>query len=568
MGDDTLPAEVDLLVLGSGASGLTAAITARLCGLDVLVIEKDSVIGGTSAWSGGILWIPCNPHQAPAGVTDSAELARAYIRHEAGNLYDAERVDAFLAHGPRMVAFLEANTQVRFDLSTHADYHPQAAGALAYGRALRPLDFDARILGRRYFDLRTPPRARVMMGMQIGAAHIAHLLNARRSLASCRFIAQRMLSHLRDLAIHGRNMTPTMGNALTARLLASAEDLRLPIRLGRAAKALLREGGTVAGADVSGPSGETIVRARNGVVLACGGFPHDYERRKRVFAHRPTKTAHLSCAPETNTGDGIAMAEAIGAAFEGDLHDGGAWYPTSRVRYPDGSETNNPHLLERGKPGVIAVTPDGNRFTDEAQNYHDFVKAMLAAPHAAPDHAVHFICDHRALRRYGLGVARPFPFPYRGFLRSGYLLHGATVEELATRAGIAPEGLARCIDAYNAHARLGKDPQFKKGENAYDVGQGDPNHRPNPCVGPLAQPPFYAVRVLPGDLATFAGLRTDRHARVLDAEAQPIPGLYAVGNDQASVFAGAYPGGGATLGPGMTFAYIAALHAAGRADDH
>lgn len=556
----------DLLVIGSGAGGLATAVTARLHSLDVIVIEKEDVLGGTSAWSGGILWVPCNPHQAGSGISDSLAAAKEYVRHEAGNFFNEERVDAYLRHAPQMVSFLEQKTQVRFELSTHADYHQHLPGALPTGRALRPIDFDARCLGKRYFKLRPPPRERTMMGMQIGAAHLAHMMNARRSLASTMFIARRVLSHLRDVAVHGRNMTPTMGNALMARLLASAVDLGIPIMGSCRARELVRDGAVIRGAIVVRDGRESTVVARRGVVLACGGFPHDVARRARLYPHHPTVESHLSCAPPGNVGDGVRMAEAVGAVFEDKVSDPAAWYPTSRAKYPDGSEGNNPHLIERGKPGVIAVTPAGRRFTNEAQNYHDFVKAMLTIEETAPDKAIFFLCDHRAFRRYGLGVVRPFPFPYGGFLRTGYLLRGESLLELAHRAGINAQALSETVSQYNASARKGLDPVFHKGENTYDKGQGDPTHSPNPCVGALERPPFYAVRVLPGDLATFAGLRTDHFARVLDTAGLAIPGLYAVGNDQASVFGGAYPGGGATLGPAMTFGYIAARHAAGLAD--
>ncbi len=555
--------DTDVLVVGAGAAGLTTAITARLHGLDVVVAEKEAVFGGTTAWSGGVLWVPCNSHQKAAGIDDSVDLAREYVRREAGEFYDPDRVEAYLVSGREMIDFLERETNVKFELSDEPDYHQDVPGALARGRALRPLDFDGRGLGRHYSELRAPARERVLfMGMQIGAAHLGHFMKATKSLNSFFFVTRRILSHLRDVLIHGRNITSAMGRALAGRLAKSAFDLGIPILLSAPVRHLVVEDGKVVGALLQENGQEKRVNARRGVVLAAGGFSHDYVRRKLVFPHHPSEHEHLSNTPPSNTGDGVRLGESAGGAFEGRYLNSATWYPTSRVKYPDGSEGNNAHLLERGKPGVIAVTQNGRRFADEAANYHDFVQAMFRACQSHGEVAAYYICDHRALRRYGLGAARPWPLPYRRYLRTGYLKRGRTIEELAREARISEGGLIRTLSNYNYNARQGRDPEFGKGENGYDISQGDPTHKPNPCIAPLEIPPFYAVKILPGDLGTLAGLWTDRHGRVLNGEGQIIPNLYAVGNDQASVFGGAYPGGGATLGPAMIFGYLAARHIA------
>jgi succinate dehydrogenase/fumarate reductase flavoprotein subunit len=299
------------------------------------------------------------------------------------------------------------------------------------------------------------------------------------------------------------------------------------------------------------------VVARCGVILACGGFPHDYARRQLLYPHHPAEHEHYSNAPSANSGDGLRLAEEVGGVVER-LPNPAVWYPTSRVVYRDGSVGHLAHLLERGKPGVMAVTKLGRRFANEALNYHDFVQAMFAAREPGGPVIAFYVCDHRALRRYGLGAARPWPLPFRQYLRSGYLKRGRTVEELARQAGIDAPGLVQTVAGYNEGAKTGRDSEFHKGENAYDRSQGDPRQMPNPCVAPLVSAPLYAVEIRPGDLATFTGLRTDASARVLNQNGDPIPGLYAVGNDQVSVFGGAYPGGGATLGPAMTFGFIAA----------
>ncbi|MSO65542.1 MAG: FAD-dependent oxidoreductase [Alphaproteobacteria bacterium] len=568
MADRTQPTpsslETDVLVIGSGAAGLTAALTARLNGLAVTIAEKEPVFGGTSAWSGGVAWIPLNRHAQAAGVADSRELARTYIQAAAGQHFDAARVDAFLDHGAAAVDFLESRTQARFELAAEPDYQQSLPGALPRGRALRPIEYDARGLGAHAPALRPPARERVLFGgLQIGAEHLAHFLKATRSFRSAWFVARRILGHLRDLAAHGRGMRPAMGNALVARLATSAFEAGIPILLSTPARELIMDGSRVVGAVLNGPQGTIRVTARRGVVLACGGFPQDFVRRQQVYPHKPSPDEHLSNAIPAATGDGIKLAESIGGAFEGGLPNPAIWYPTSRVAYPDGSVGHLAHLLERGKPGVIAVTPDGRRFANEALNYHSFVQALLATRREGQAPVAYYVCDHRALRRYGLGAARPWPLPFRRYIRTGYLKRGRTLSELAVATGIDTAQLERTVAAYNAGAATGSDPEFHKGENAYDRSQGDPRRQPNPCVGPLDRAPFYAVEIRPGDLGTFAGLRTDATARVLDQSGTPIRGLFAVGNDQASVFGGAYPGGGATIGPGLTFAYIAGRTLAG-----
>jgi succinate dehydrogenase/fumarate reductase flavoprotein subunit len=323
--------------------------------------------------------------------------------------------------------------------------------------------------------------------------------------------------------------------------------------------------GAVRGAVIETREGRVRVDARRGVVLACGGFPHDHERRRRLFPHAPTGAEHWSPAPPGNTGDGLRLAEAAGARIEQDLPHAAAWVPVSRVRRKDGTTGLFPHFIDRAKPGVIAVTRRGRRFVNEANSYHDFVQGLNAACGPREEQTAFLLADHRAIRRYGLGFAKAFPLPLAPHLASGYLLRGATPAELAARAGIDPAALQVTLEAYNRDARDGRDPAFGKGSTAYNRFLGDATVTPNPCVAPLDQPPYYAVQVVIGDLGTYAGIRTDGHARALGDRGQPIPGLYAAGNDMASIMGGNYPAGGITLGPAMTFGYIAGCHLAGAA---
>jgi len=558
--------DCDVLVVGTGAGGLAAAVTARKLGLDVLLVEKDAFYGGTTARSGGWLWIPCSPVAKREGVVDSPEAARTYLQHEAGNHFDADRVDAFLRHGPAMVDFFERETAVRFVLGpAFADYHPDAPGGTDGGRSICAEPFDARELGAEKSRLRPPLREITFLGMMIGTGkELVHFFNATRSARSAAVVARLLARHGRDVLRHGRAMRLTNGNALAGRLAKSAFDLGVPLWTSAPARELVVEDGAVRGALVEREGRAAHVRARRGVVLAAGGFPQETARRRAMFCHAPTGTEHWSPAPPGNTGDGLRLGEAAGAAVEDRYPNAAAWVPVSLVPWPDGTVGTFPHFVDRAKPGVIAVTAAGTRFVNEANSYHDFVQAMVAATDGG-EHAAWLLCDHAALRRYGLGFAKPFPLPLRPYLRSGYLLRGRTLAELAAKAGMDAAALERTVAAFNKPARRGEDPAFRRGCTSYNRSLGDPLVAPNPCVAPLERAPFYAVKVVPGDLGTFAGLRADAHARVLDREGRPIPGLYAAGNDLSSIMGGAYPGGGITLGPAMAFGYIAAHHLAGRA---
>jgi succinate dehydrogenase/fumarate reductase flavoprotein subunit len=543
-------------------------VTARKLGLDALLVEKDAFYGGTTARSGGWLWIPCSPHARREGVPDSLDAARAYLRHEAGNHFDAERVDAFLRHGSAMVEFFERETAVRFVLGpAFADYHPDAPGGTPGGRSICAAPFDARELGAEKDRLRPPLREITFLGMMIGTGkELVHFFNATRSARSAAVVAGLLARHGRDVARHGRAMRLTNGNALAGRLAKSAFDLGIPLWTSAPARELVVEGGAVRGALVEREGRTVRVRARRGVVLAAGGFPHDAARRRALFRHAPTGAEHWSPAPPGNTGDGLRLGESVGAAVEDRYPNAAAWVPVSLVPWPDGGVGTFPHFVDRAKPGVIAVTAAGARFVNEANSYHDFIQAMVAATEGR-ERSAWLLCDHAALRRYGLGFAKPFPLPLGPHLRSGYLKRGRTLAELAAATGIDVAALEGTVAAFNGPARRGEDPAFGRGSTAYNRSLGDPLVAPNPCVAPVERAPFYAVKVVPGDLGTFAGLRGDAHARVLDRGGRPIPGLYAAGNDLASVMGGNYPGGGITLGPAMVFGWIAAHHLAGRAPE-
>ena len=563
------PMRCELLVVGSGASGLAAAVTAAFHGLDVVVVEKEPVFGGATAWSGGWMWVPGNPLAKRAGIDEDPRQPRTYLENELGQRYDAARIDAFLDHCGPMVAFFEAHTHLRFvDGNAIPDIHGRVPGAGTQGHQVIAAPYDGREVGPLMARLRRTMRETSFMGMPIMAgADLMAFLTLTRSLKSLLHVLRRMVRHLRDLALHGRAMQLVNGVALVARLAKSAETLGVRLIDSAPARRLIVEDGAVRGAVVSTAQGDVEIHASKGVVLAAGGFPHDVERRKALFPRTPTGLEHLALPPASCSGDGITLGESAGGRLDTDLASPAAWAPVSRVQHADGSTGHFPHIIDRGKPGVIGVLANGQRFVNEADGYYDYTAAMIAAVPQGQEVASWLICDHRFQRRYGLGYAKPFPLPLTPHLRSGYLQRGHSIEALAQACGIAPAALAETVRVYNEHARRGADPAFGRGSTPYNRKQGDPLHGPNPCVAPIEHAPFYAVKVLPGSFGTFAGLRTNRFAQVLDRADQPIAGLYAVGTDMASIMGGYYPSGGINHGPAMTFGYIAGRHAAGAMQD-
>ncbi|MCE8020519.1 FAD-dependent oxidoreductase [Halomonas sp. MCCC 1A11036] len=557
----------DVLVVGSGAGGLSTAVVAAHHHQQVLVVEKEPVFGGTTARSGGWMWIPGNAPGKRAGVEDSAEKAKTYLKYETGEFFDEARVDAFLENGPNAVDFFENNTALQFDLGpTFADYHPDAPGGMPGGRSIVAKPFDGRELGDEIKRLRPPLAEITVLGMMIGSGkELLHFFNVTRSPISALFVSGLFAKFLRDRVFHGRAMRLMNGNALVARLAKSCFDKGVPIWTRSPVRKLIRdESGRVTGALVDTPTGAVRVHANKGVVMAAGGFPQDPVRRKKLFPHAPSGYEHASPAPPGNTGDGLRLAEKAGASVQEDLPHAAAWVPISRPVWSDGTQGTFPHFVDRSKPGIIAVTRSGRRFVNEANSYHDFCQAMYK--HCTEEQAevcAFFIADHRTFRKYGLGFAKPTPMPYKAHLKSGYLIRGKTLRELAEKIGADPAQLEKTVAEFNRHAKDGNDPEFHKGSTAYNRSLGDPEHKPNPCIAPIQRGPYYAVKLVIGDLGTFDGLRTDENAQVLDEKGKVITGLYAVGNDAASIMGGNYPGGGITLGPAVTFGYIAARHMAG-----
>jgi succinate dehydrogenase/fumarate reductase flavoprotein subunit len=541
--------ECDLVIAGSGASGLAAAVTAAHHGLDVRVLDKAAAFGGTTVSSAGVAWIP-NSHAAREnGIKDSPEAALAYLQAQGGNRLDLPKAQVYVNSAADVLQWFEVNSHVRFVLAPGwPDYHPTEPGGSAGGRSLGPAPFDGRTLGNRFSQLRPPLSSTMIMGgMIVGREDLIHFYGMQRSLGSALTVAKRFARYARDRLTYRRGTRLSNGSALVAMLARSAFEAGVELQLHSPVTGLVIEDGVVKGVKTLYAGTEQIIRARRGVILATGGFPADPELRSRVGDRIGTSISHRTLAPAENVGDGYRLAEAQGGVLEGALAHPAAWTPVSLVPQPDGSTVPFPHFFDRGKAGYIAVTDDGRRFISEARSYHDFVPALAEACRDKAEIACHLIADSDAIRRYGLGAAPPAPGRLGPHVKSGYIVRAETLSELASKCGIDRDQLLATIDRFNAGAAEGVDAEFGKGTDVYERFNGSAGVSPNPCVQPIGKPPYYAIRLVSGDIGTFAGLRTNVDARVIDSSGAIIEGLYAVGNDAASFMGGSYPGAG--IGP-------------------
>ncbi len=558
----------DVIVVGSGAAGLTCAITAKKRGLKVCVLEKEAVFGGTTALSGGVLWIPLSAHGRKQNPQDSVQAVHAYMMNETGRFYDEKAVQAFIDNGPKMVDMLEKETAMQFVPTLYPDYHPDVAGGVDIGRSILAKPYDIRGLGKDMARLKLPLKTITFMGMMFNSsnADLKHFFRATKSLTSAVYVARRLVNHLRELLLYRRAIQVTSGNALAARLAQSALDLGIPILTSHKVTDLEQSDGCITGVQVELVDGRKVqMHAKRAVVLASGGFPHDLKRIAQAYPHVRRGHTHLSPTPVSNTGDGANMAEQAGGVVDIRFADSAAWMPVTPVDFGGGEIGVFPHLLDRYKPGVIGVLSNGRRFTNESNSYHDVGLAMIEACKDMDETAMWLVCDKQTLGKYGLGYVKPAPLPIGPFLRNGYLLEGKTLAELAHKAGIDAQALQATVEAYNVHAERGEDPEFGRGRTSFNRYLADPDHKPNPCVAPVRKGPFYAIKVIMGDLGTFDGIQTSVEGQVLRRDGSVIEGLYAAGNDRASIMGGNYPGAGITHGPNMTFAYVSANHIADQA---
>lgn len=552
---------VDLLVFGSGAAGMTAAVVGACEGLAVLLCEKTSQVGGTTATSGGTTWVPGNTQSRKTSRPDSVEASLRYLDGEIGPAGRAQR-EAFAASAAEAFDYLERNTEVRFKANDpYPDYHAEAPGGALGGRALAPLAFDGTKLGRDFARLRAPmPEFMVLGGMMVGRDEIKHLIRPWRSRAAFMLSARLVLRYLRDRLRHARGTRLLLGQALVGRLFYSCLQKGVEVAVDTRLVELVREGGRVVGAVVDGAKGRQRIRARRGVVLATGGCAASQAWRDRLLDRKIPHALAFAGA----TGDGLDAAIGVGAGLERDHVTPFFWMPASTIEWSDGRRATYPHIRDRPKPGLIAVNAAGRRFVNEGNSYHDFVEAMFHSHATSATMPAWLVCDRAFIRDYGLGVIHPVWQRLSYFVRRGYLVSAPALEDLAVRMGVDPKGLVESVTAHNRYAASGVDEAFGKGSKALNRFNGDAANAPNPCLRPIAAPPYYAVAVHPAPIGSSAGLRANADAQVLDERGQPIEGLYVCGNDMASVMRGTYPGPGITLGPAIVFGYRAARHAVGQ----
>ncbi len=550
----------DVIVLGAGAGGMTAAAVAANAGLETLVVEKTAYVGGTTAYAGGMVWAPNNPKKGDVGSTDTLAAAQAYLDATAGRGPGADLRRVFLERAPEAIGYLDRNTEVKLRaLEFYPDYYPDAPGATCCGRIMEPLPFHAGELGDGFKALRPPlPEFTLFKGMMITRSDIVHFRKIFRSPRSALRVARLTASYGLDRVRFHRGVKLVLGNALAARLFRSLQVLNVPIRLNTTVRRLVTVAGRVDGVEIETEAGPAVIRARRGVVLATGGFSHDPEMRARFL---PPEASAFSATAEGGTGDGLRLGMGVGGVVPGDDGNDAYWSPVSRFTRADGSRGVYPHTVtDRGKPGMLAVNRDGRRFTNESNSYHEFVKGMFEVVGNRPSIPAYLICDRKSLLQYGLGAVKPMHVGLRAHLKSGYVSEARSVGELAVKIGVDADELARTVETYNRDAERGVDTLFGRGSDVYHKYTGDPDNLPNPCMRPMKTPPFYAVEIHAGDLGTAAGLRTSGYGEVLDRDGRPVAGLYACGNDMNSIMAGTYPGPGITLGPALVFGYLAGMH--------
>lgn len=544
----------DLLVVGSGAGAMTAALRAAHDGLDVLIVEKAAKYGGTSATSGGGLWIPCNHLMPSVGIDDTREQALEYLRDLCGTDVPVENIEAFVDRAPAMLKWLEEHSHVRYMAMEHyADYYQEVVGAAPGGRSIDPLPYSAHELGDDFLDMQDNHVQTKVMGM-MGYTNIEGAVLLSKAPGWFRLVLKLAFDYFAD--IPGRLKSKksrrlTMGNALIGRLRRSLLDKHVPLWLSSPAKKLLIENGRVCGALIERQGTLVEVRA-NAVVLASGGFEHNQELRER-YLPKPTAAAWSSASP-ANTGDMLLAALEVGADTH--LMDEAWWGPS--ITLP-GEDRSRQLFTERSMPGCIMVNKAGKRFFNESVAYTTAVQAMQKEGNTP----AYVIFDSRYKREYPFGPLLPDAMHLNWMQPSRFkqiLTQADSIEQLAGSLGVDRDGLNNTVARFNQFSAQGQDKDFQRGENAYDLLYGDVRISPNPCLAPILEAPFYAMEVFPGDIGTKGGLLTNQYAQVLDKAGKPIAGLYAIGNTAASVTGRYYPGAGATLGPAMTFGFVAAEH--------
>ncbi len=565
--------DYDLVVLGTGAAGLSTALTATNEGLKVLLLEKGDLFGGTTCYSAGTCWVPGSRYVREAGIADDLAKAETYLDALVADRGPKDMWMAYLTEGPKMIDYFEGLGVRWIPFPAFVDYYPELEGSGRGYRALEPEPFEGKKLGRVDFShLRGPVPEFALFGGQLmvrrkEVSKLLHLFDGqglqRAEVATTAVpLGVRWLADLARRWPRGTRMV--MGNALIANLYYQFKTRGGRMWLNAYTTELLTDGERVTGAVVEYQGLPRRVRARQGVVLAAGGFPASPELRNK-YLRRPA--AQYTRAADTCTGDTFSLAESVGGTVGPEDENGALWFPSSVGYRADGSIAVFPHIWDRAKPGMIAVNGAGKRFTDEARSYNHFVRAMYESHEAGvPTIPAWLVADHDHMMKYGLGMIYPASVGplMQHWLDTGYLVKDATLRGLATKIGVDPAGLEETVRRYNVDARAGHDTEFGKGESEYSPQYGDPRHTPNVNLGPLEQAPYYAMAVHPTPLSTGRGLAINPTGQCVRDDGSAIEGLYACGSDAQQVFGVQYPGGGCQVGAGMIFGYIIGRHAARR----
>lgn len=553
--------EVDVLVVGSGAGGLLSALVAAENGASVLVIEKEPLWGGTSATSGAGIWIPASDQAREAGFEDDPEDAFTYVRALSADNVPDENIRAYVENAAPMLRWMGKHTPLTYCAFPYPDYHAENPGGSPTGfRTHMPLPLEGKGLGKDVETLRFASPAASLFGYLNWHFDETYMLLFRqkgwlwhltKSLARYWFDWPFRFKSRKDRRL-------TLGNALTGGLRLALNDKKVPVWLESPMLELVEEEGRVAGAVIARNGKSVRIAARKAVILAAGGFDKNQEMRNE---HAPLyKTALYSGGTSGNTGDSIRAGQSVGADT---MNMQSAW--AAPVFYVPGEDRGRLSTIERALPGCIMVNQSGERYLNEAASYHIVGQQMARREAEYGDASPSwFVFDHRFRHKYPVGPLLPLvpDWAQNGMVKS-ILKKGRTIAELAEAMKVEPARLTATLERFNTHAAKGEDPDFHRGEAAYDKMYGDPSVTPNPSLKPIEKGPFYAMPIYPGDIGTNGGLRTDDRARVVDREGNPICGLYAIGNNAASAMGESYPGAGVTIGPALTFGYLAARDALG-----
>jgi 3-oxosteroid 1-dehydrogenase len=553
----------DVVVVGSGAGGMVSALCAQDLGQSVVVLEKADAYGGTTAISGGAVWVPCNHQIEAMGGTDDHEAALTYLKAATRGMVAEVRLRAYLDHAPEMVRYLEEKTRVRYRaMAGYSDYYPDLPGAKGGLRTMDPVPFDAAQLGDEFDHLRAPSPG-TLIGGRVGmtAAEAHTILTKERGWAL--LIIRRFAAYWFDVRWRGRSRRDrrlTLGNALVGALRRSMMDRGIPLWRNTALDSIIADGRRVTGVTAIQQGRAIRIGANRAVILAAGGFEHNQAMREQ-YLPKPT-SSEWTTTPPFNTGDAIRAGQQVGAQVT--LMDMAWWAPTVFV---PGRERRRALFIERALPGCVMVNRLGRRFVNEAAPYSDIVTAMYADNEKTGANLPAWLIFDAAFRRkYPCGPLVPGMVKPDGVLPKTWAgsvyFKADSLEGLAAQIGVDGAALAKTVQRMNSYAASGVDTEFSKGANEFDRYYGDVNVQPNQCLGPISKPPFYALRIDAGDIGTKGGLLTDEHACVLRDNGEPIPGLYATGNTSAAVMGPSYPGAGSTIGPAMTFGFIAARHLA------